>query len=350
MTVKTVRTEGYNYNFNTENGHFVRWGKTMEEDPKESPLGPEILDLEVSTICHGGHEACQYCYKGNGPKGENMSFETFKKLLDKMPDNLTQIAFGIGDIDGNPDLRKIMEYTRSKGIIPNITINGYRMTPDWYDFLAGMCGSVAVSRYENDVCFNAVKELTDRGLEQVNIHQVLCEDSYEDCAKLMSDSKTDKRLKKLNAVLFLMLKPKGRGVSVPPLTSIDKFRALVDYAFEHDIKLGFDSCSAPWFEKYLDQSDRFGDNQKREMLMYVESCESFGLFSSYINVSGLYFPCSFAEGEGDWKEGINVLCCNDFINDVWYHPKLQKYREMSLNNCYKSGCRKCLIFDQINPM
>ena len=32
-----------------------------------------------------------------------MSFETFQQIFHKMPRNLTQIAFGIGDIDGNPN-------------------------------------------------------------------------------------------------------------------------------------------------------------------------------------------------------------------------------------------------------
>jgi hypothetical protein len=346
--MRQVRTEGYNWNFNPETGFFARWGKTPDEDPTWSPLGPEILDLEISTVCHGNLEPCKYCYKSNGVKGENMSIDTFAKILSKIPKNLTQIAFGIGDIDANPDLKSIISLTRSNGVIPNITINGYRMNDNWYDFLANACGSVAVSRYDNDTCFNAVQELTKRGLKQVNIHQVLCEDSYDDCMELLKNSQEDRRLENLNAILFLMLKPKGRGKGVKPLTSIDKFKKLVDFAFDNKIKLGFDSCSAPTFLKAMEN-----EKEINKYITFMEPCES-GLFSFYGNTKGEYFPCSFMEGQPGWETGISAVEVNDFIEDVWKHPRLVKWREGLINsskdcNCsLKKHCRSCPEYTQVS--
>lgn len=80
--MKSVRTPGYNYEFNSKNGHHTRWGFTVKDDPQWSPIGPEILDIEVSEVCHGG---CAFCYKSNTSKGKNMSLETFKTIIDKMP-------------------------------------------------------------------------------------------------------------------------------------------------------------------------------------------------------------------------------------------------------------------------
>jgi hypothetical protein len=80
---KVVVGEDYNYTFNKTNGDFKRWGKTYEEDPKFSPIGPEILDIEITTICNGiNGKLCRECYKSNTPKGHNMSFDTFKDVLD----------------------------------------------------------------------------------------------------------------------------------------------------------------------------------------------------------------------------------------------------------------------------
>ena len=93
------------------------------------------------------------CYKSNTSQGKNMSLETFKKIFHKIPLNLTQIAFGIGDIDANPDLWKIMEYCRNNNynqVVPNITINGKRLTDEHIGMLAELCGAVAVSRYNPD--------------------------------------------------------------------------------------------------------------------------------------------------------------------------------------------------------
>ena len=60
---KRVRSEYYNYDFNKETGFFARWGKTFTDDPKLSPFGPEILDIEISVgECSGN---CSFCYKLN---------------------------------------------------------------------------------------------------------------------------------------------------------------------------------------------------------------------------------------------------------------------------------------------
>jgi hypothetical protein len=93
--VKYLQSPEYNYIFSLGHGRLMRWGITREADPEFCKYGPEILDIEVSTKCSKG---CPWCYKSNGPVGKNMSFETFKHILDIMPQTLTQIAFGIGSL------------------------------------------------------------------------------------------------------------------------------------------------------------------------------------------------------------------------------------------------------------
>ena len=166
---KRVVSEGYNYTFDTTNGEFARWGATVDDDPKVGML--ELFDLEVSEICQGIPKApdqpaspCSWCYKSNTQVGRNMSFETFKDIFDKLPQTLTQIAFGIGDIDSNPDLLKMFEYCRENdhnpGVVPNLTINGYGLNEEWVKTLVHHCGGVAVSVYQpKDVCYNAVEQL-----------------------------------------------------------------------------------------------------------------------------------------------------------------------------------------------
>lgn len=56
--IKIFTSKDYNYVFNTETGAFARWGATKAEDPDFSPYGPEILDIEISTVCHQG---CSFC-------------------------------------------------------------------------------------------------------------------------------------------------------------------------------------------------------------------------------------------------------------------------------------------------
>jgi len=391
---KALKSEDYNFFFNKKDGYFVRWGKgdytnkktkaTKEElelyflwcsiwkekfDINEfiSDLDtdgnlyqglPEIADVEISTSCHGvsinGKKAspCRFCYKSNHPRknGEgNMTLETFKKVYSVLPASIGQIAFGITDIDANPDMWKIFNYTKSNGIIPNVTINCDRMTDERFDKLSQICGAVACSYYDKDLTFNAIKELTDRGMTQVNIHYMISSQTFDAAMQLMKDYKTDKRLEKLNAIVFLSLKPKGSKNTHTRLSD-EKFKELSDYALDNNIPHGFDSCSQPKYIKSIK-----GRKDASHLEQYTESCEST-LYSLYIN-SGeknkkgesdpKFYPCSFSEkvenAPGNWSEGISILECKDFLKDVWFNPKVRIFHDVTVDN--KNKCIACPMYE-----
>lgn len=338
---KILKSENYNFIFDKKTGFFARWGKTQDDDPQYSPVGPEIADIEISTICKGveGVGVCKFCYKGNTPRGENMSLETFKKLFHKLPKHLTQIAFGIGDIDSNPDMWAIFDYAKANNAIPNVTVNGEGITDEIADRLAKTCGAVAVSLYDKDKTFDTIKKLTDRGMTQVNIHFMISEETYDMAMDLINDRINDLRIEKLNAIVFLSLKPKGRAIS-NNFTKLpqEKFSKLIKKADDAGISYGMDSCSAAKYIKTLKENPN-----KDKLMEMVEGCESTR-FSLYVNTNGKFFPCSFMDGEkvdngGDWTEGMDVVNCEDFLKDVWHNEKTRKFREKciscveSLNSC-----------------
>ena len=328
--VKMVSSDDYNYLFFKDDGYFVRYGAGLDDDPDFSPFGMEIADIEISTICSNG---CPFCYKSNTARGKNMSLETFKTIFTTFPATLTQIAFGIGDFDANPDLRAIFQHCREKGIVPNVTINGSRMTADDYEFLAATCGAVAVSLYDYETCVTAVEELGKRGLTQVNIHCLLAEETYDDCLMILDRAKHDARLAKyLNAVVFLCLKPKGDRNTYHQITNLDKLRHLFVVAEQNGVNIGFDSCSASNFTRAI------GDRYKT----CVEPCEST-LFSVYIDVAGNAYPCSFSEGIG--YTGVDVIGCTDFLADVWYSDDFKRFRAAVIAGKDENGCRQCPIYD-----
>ena len=160
--LKLVRSDDYNYTFNKRTGFFSRWGKTEEDDPTMAPA-PEIADIEISTICN---MKCKACYKTNTDCGINMSIDTLSSILDKFPKILTQVAYGIGSVKGNPDLWKILDYTRNKGIIPNITINGHNIDSSEIDKLSELCGAIAVSNYNTDECYDSVNKIANASLKR----------------------------------------------------------------------------------------------------------------------------------------------------------------------------------------
>lgn len=347
--IKIIRSEDYNYTFNKVTGSFARWGKTKDDDPVMAP-SPEIADIEISTICN---MKCKACYKTNTDCGINMSIETLSTILDKFSKILTQVAYGIGSIKGNPDLWKILDYTRSKGIIPNITINGHDIDDDEIEKLSKVCGAITVSNYNDDDCYGTVQRLTslmnddnvDTTIRQINIHQLLSEETLDQCYKIIDDVKNDKRLADLNAVVFLMLKPKGKRNKFSPIKSSVKFNALFKKALDAGVNVGMDSCTAPLALKAA------SDIGMESMIPSIEPCES-GLFSIYVSADAKAYPCSFTEGEGDWNEGLDLKSCKDFSKDIWNHPKFIKWKtnlahssDVCRNCSVSSHCRSCPAFN-----
>lgn len=323
---KLLRSETYNFNFDKKTGFFARWGKTKDEDPQFGM--PEIADIEITTICGGPTKIapCPFCYKKSTLTGTNMSIDTFTKVIERLCKSITQIAFGADStLDSNPDIWKIMEVTRERGIIPNITVAN--ISDEVADKLAKYCGAVACSRYsDKNLCYDSVKRLTDRGMTQVNIHMLISEETFDQVLESIADIKSDPRLAKLNAIVFLSLKQKGRGEHYNRISN-DKFKMIIDMSIEAGISFGFDSCSANKFMESVKDHPKYSVYAQNS-----EPCES-SLFSTYIDVHGKFFPCSFTPDNSVWgNEGIDVVECNDFIKDVWLHPKTIKFREILLEN------------------
>lgn len=367
---KALRSEYYNFFFNKKDGFFVRWGKgdysalpekiTKQEvelyslwsniwrekidirkfvadlgtDGSLTNTAPEILDWEISECCD---KYCSFCYKSNIIRGKNLLFEDFKKAFHKLPTTITTIAYGIGSISLCPDLWKILNYTRAHDIIPTITINGDATESD-LDNLAKTVGACAVSVLgDKQDSYNCIQGLTDRGLEQCNIHAVICEETYDRTLEIISDIKTDPRLSKLRALVMLSIKEKGRSVGKFNKLSQEKFDNLFKLAIEKSIGVGCDSCGAAKTFNFINKNKQY-----EYMRGFIEPCCA-GKYSSYLNIDLNYMPCSFAEGCGEWEDGLSILDCKDFMKDIWFHEKVRRFSD-DVTKCRHSNIG-CPIYD-----
>jgi hypothetical protein len=141
-------------------------------------------------------------------------------------------------------------------------------------------------------------------------------------------------LKDLNTIVFLLLKPKGERNHFTCIKKLDTYKALIDLAFELKARVGFDSCSASSFARSI-----VGRKDFDNIMLSVEPCEST-LFSYYINVDGIGFPCSFTEGQPNYK-GINIKEAKDFLKDIWFNEETVNFRNKVINNKNELGCRMC---------
>jgi len=328
--VKCYKSPDYNYLFNKKSGGFLRWGTTEHHDPMFAPA-PEIADIEISV--NGCPNRCKFCYKGNTPDApSNMSLETYKTILDLFPKSLTQVALGITGTQTNPDFVKILEYTRSKGIIPNFTLTGIDLTDEMAEKTTKLVGAVAVSvqRENKDVCYNTVQKYNSLGLKQVNIHILAANETEEFIYEVLKDIKTDNRLSGLNAIVFLGVKPKGRAKGQFNPVAQNNFNNIINHCFDNGINFGCDSCSAPKCSISVDASDQFSSKAKEAIQRNIEPCES-DLFSCYVNVKGEFWHCSFAENEPNVNT-LSMLNVTDFVKDVWYSKPVEDFRMRLLTN------------------
>ncbi|MDR3335479.1 MAG: hypothetical protein LBT13_11460, partial [Treponema sp.] len=140
-------------------------------------------------------------------------------------------------------------------------------------------------------------------------HLVVYEENYNDVMGILWDIRHNQQLKKLNAVVFLTLKNKGRaaGLGFTPLTQ-EHYTTMVTYCLnpDHHISFGSDSCGCHNVEAALK-----GMPNEDAIKTMTDPCES-GLFSGFANVKGIGFPCSFMEGI---EPGVNLLT-HDF-QEYW---------------------------------
>ena len=341
---KMTFNESHTYNcfFSKADGLNIRFGKNVEDDPEYCALGPEILDLEVSVngcVPVPGSTNCRYCYKNNtNVPATNMDFETFTKIVNSFPKNLSQIAFGITGLQTNPDLEKMFDYCRKNSIIPNVTTVGADMDDHMKDVLCHYCGAVAVSCYTGakKLCYKTIKEIHDFAKEKygremhVNMHIVVSKDNLDHIRDVLNDIK-DKKVDGLESIVFLRIKPKGRAAKMDCTVPLDIYREIVNCCLENNIKFGFDSCSA------IPVMDVLKEVGKENLCSNCEPCESSKL-SSYINVKGEYWSCSFAEGTNFIKP-INVL--NYESATEWWNSNEVKAARFVEN----PACRSCPIYN-----
>ena len=316
--------------FNKMSGFNVRLGKDVDTDPSWCPLGPEILDLEISIngCPRVGGASCKFCYKNNTDKpATNMTLADFKKIVCKFPRNLSQIALGITGVQTNPDFREMLRWLREDmGIVPNYTLSGADLNDDIFEATLKYCGRVAVSVYETDknLCYNTIKRFHDRSPNFCNMHLILSDYNLNFVNEVLDDIEAG-NVPGLRNIVFLRCKPVGRASKLPCTMSFETLDKVITRCSKIGIGYGFDSCSCGLVQDY------FRERGKPDLIKYCEPCESSRI-SGYINTFGQYFHCSFCEHVPNFKS-YNFLT-DDFDFEKFWVEDCEKYRKLdTMNNC-----------------
>lgn len=333
---KTVTNErrDYNYFFSKTDGLAVRFGSHAAEDPVYCPLGPEIADIEiVAGKCPKiNGRNCAFCYKNNGGEtADCMTLAQFKEMVDFMPRNLSQIAFGITGVRTNPEFFDMMAYAKERGIVPNYTTNGVDLGDIEIEKTLGLCGRVAVSCYEGakSVCYDTLRRIGAAAEKRqrkfpCNIHLVLSKQTMKHVEDVLNDAAA-KAIPNLGAIVLLRMKPVGRAAGLDCELPIEYYERIVKFCFDNDIRFGFDSCGAKPVEKVLVNMD------KADLTDLIEPCES-SRFSAYFNWKREYWNCSFCENNKNVMNAVNMLRFGSF-QDFWNSEEVKNVRFPKTRAC-----------------
>ena len=113
-------------------------------EPELVPIAPESVHLQLNNVCN---LRCPSCYvslqtEDNG----SLPAERWVALVDEMADmGVFQLALGGGEPLMSPSFVPIVQQSRRRGILPNVTTNGYLLTEQMLTRIRGSIGEVRLS-------------------------------------------------------------------------------------------------------------------------------------------------------------------------------------------------------------
>lgn len=178
---------------------------------------PTEVHFAITNKCSIG---CPHCYMGAGEKDTaQLDTDGIKKALDILAEmNVFHIALGGGEALERPDLFEIAEYARTKGLVPNLTVSGFGITPDIARKMK-IFGQVNVSLDALGDMYGVFRgknmfAIADRALDfliaagvPTGINCVVGRRNFDGIGELFEYAQK----KKLNEIEFLRFKPAGRA-------------------------------------------------------------------------------------------------------------------------------------------
>lgn len=301
---KEFKNDKYELLFNTKSGFEVLNGINGNPDPFVTDM-PTLMDIGVMGHCNN---KCFFCYQGDKQE-PNMSLDNFKYLIDNTKHHVSQVALGgRGNPEDHEQFEEIVKFARENNVVPNYTTAGNNVDDKVVGITKDFVGATAISMYGQDMTYKALKMFMDAGVK-TNIHYIWTSYNHESIIELLNgkDIWNGKvNLDKLNAIVFLLFKPKGRGKGLSDyVPNEDQVKELSELINKNQLpfKLGFDSCAINKVRKHAS----FTKVQE----ISIDTCES-GRMSTYVTPDMKLVPCSFADHD---KYGVPIL--PDGIEKAW---------------------------------
>ena len=113
-------------------------------EPEVVPIAPESVHLQLNNVCN---LRCPSCYVSLQMEDDgSLPVERWMTLVDEMADmGISQLALGGGEPLMSPHFVAVVEHSRGRGLLPNVTTNGHLLTERLLTRIRGLIGEVRLS-------------------------------------------------------------------------------------------------------------------------------------------------------------------------------------------------------------
>lgn len=316
------------------------------DEPEDGTLAaPTEVHLTLTRRCN---LRCPHCYTDSSPEGpEPLSTADAKEIVDELARmGVFHLALGGGESFLRADLFEIAAYARSKGIVPNLTTNGFAVDRTRAE-RSRVFGRVNVSfdgvgpKYRLvrvtdgfDVAMRGVRFLQEAGVE-VGANVVVTRENFDHLQETVEFAAGIG----LADLEFLRLKPGGRGAHVYELQKMTRgqgeriFPLVLAWMERYGIEIKLDCSFTPfvcWHEPDPETLERF----------CVVGCDG-GNSLAGIGADGGLRPCSFeGESSGDARSAREDWTRRGILEDYrrWTARAPMPCRECPYLSVCKGGC------------
>jgi pyrroloquinoline quinone biosynthesis protein E len=127
---------------NAPTGSIIR--QSIIRDAQSLPPAPESVHLQINNVCN---LRCPSCYVGLGGDDDgSLPLERILSLIDECAEmGVFQLALGGGEPLMSPKFAPVVRHARARGVVPNVTTNGWLITEELLDETAGGLGELRMS-------------------------------------------------------------------------------------------------------------------------------------------------------------------------------------------------------------
>jgi MoaA/NifB/PqqE/SkfB family radical SAM enzyme len=275
-----------------------------------SPV-PETIDVKITDWCNFG---CGYCYMDSTAQGKHAPRELLTNIFDGLKAAPYQIAFGGGEPTAHPDFPWFLEYTKSKGTVPNYTTAGHILRDEVFEATNKYCGGVALTyhAFKGPEYFKKTYDTWRSRLDprvQLNVHVLFDKDVADNLLDLQEIG-----LRDLNVVLLAYYPAIGRSnwEQIAPRGVYDGTLPLALKAVQESrFKIAFSEGLLPYFLSHqLPEVDtRFAGQQE-------------GVYSCYVDDKGRVSHSSFdppkdTDHNGDPADNRGISIYDTKFQKIW---------------------------------